>query len=68
MTRPKPIYIIDAYCARRLLELTEQLHATIEEMLRHRRHDPPDPLHDLEALDLAALLANTRAEEEDELF
>lgn len=68
MSHPKPVYIIDTYCARRLLELIEQLHATVEEMLRRRRHDPPDAMHDLEALDLAALLANTKVEEDDELF
>ena len=67
-TKRQSIYIVDAYCARRMLELLEQLHATVEEMLRRRRHDPPDADYDLEALDLDALIANTRAEEMDELF
>jgi hypothetical protein len=68
MSESTPVYIIDAYCARRLLALLEQLHATVDEMLIRRRYEPRAPAGDLEALNLAALLANMQAEETDELF
>ncbi len=63
-----PVYVLEAYCAKRILALIEQLHATVEEMLQRRILEAPDAMDDLEALDLDALIANTRAEEKDELF
>jgi hypothetical protein len=68
MSQPGPVYVLECYCAKRILALIEQLHATIEEMLDRRIVEAPDAMGDVEGLDLDALIANTRAEEKDELF
>jgi hypothetical protein len=68
MSQQGPVYVLESYCAQRILALIEQLHATIEEMLDRRIVEAPDAMGDVEGLDLDALIANTRSEEKDELF
>ena len=65
----RPIYIIDAYCARRLRGLLEQLVEVFDEALERRRYDPAGWL-DLgpEEADMVANVSTLKAEELDELF